>query len=165
MGFRAFSLLIGALVLLGAIAAVPAGALVLNLRTTPLAYHLIVPIGVMAGSILIGVALISGNRRSASRSKLHGYYEALEKRLAERVPANPATDEFDQYVVRINHDVMDAADWIGANMGGAARARFLDTTGMLAGDVEGAINRRHTNIILSLRRYRENLRAMIESGA
>ena len=127
-----------------------------------------VAVGVMVGSIVIGAALVSGRlrdtRRDWTRPKLQEYYAAIG-RLTERLPANLSAEEFEQYVLRVNRQVTEAADWIGTNLGGSARAKFLETHGMPAPEAHGAINPRHNSIILSLTRYRENLLAMIENKA
>ncbi len=79
------------------------------------------------------------------------------------MPANLSAEEFDQYVLRVNHRIAEAADWIGTNLGGSARAKFLNTYGMSAVQAQGAINLRHNNIILNLTRYQENLLTLIEN--
>ncbi len=123
-----------------------------------------VAVGVMVGSLVIGAALVSGKlggkRRDWARPKLQEYYATIE-RLTERLPANLSAEEFEQYVLRVNHRVAEAADWIGTNLGGSARATFLDTRGMPAVQTHGAINPRHNNIILNLTRYQENLLTLI----
>ena len=125
-----------------------------------------IAVGVMVGSLVVGAALVSGrlrvNRHDWARPKLQEYYAAIG-RLTERLPANLSAEELEQYVLRVNHRVTDAADWIGTNLGGLARAKFLDTHGMPAVQAHGAINPRRNNVILNLARYRENLLAMIEN--
>jgi hypothetical protein len=136
--------------------------------TTPLAHTVMVAVGVTVGSLVIGGALASGrlkvNRHDWARPKLQEFYAAIG-RLTERLPANLSAEEFEHYVLRVNHRVAEAADWIGTNLGVSARAKFLDTHGMPAVQGRGAINPRHNNIILNLTRYRENLLAMIENKA
>ena len=137
-----------------------------NFLTTPLAYTVMIAVGVMAGSIVVGAALVnstlSTERRNRARPKLLEFHATIEQRLAERLPANLSADEFEQYLLRVNRCVTDAADWIGVNLGGSARAKFLDTSGLLAAHDQGAINPRHQNIILNLTCYRKNLLSMIE---
>ena len=122
-----------------------------------------VAVGVTVGSF--GVALVSAklriNRHDWARPKLQEHYAAIG-RLTERLPSNLSAEEFEQYVLRVNHRVAEAADWIGTNLGGSARAKFLDTHGMPACQAAGAINPRHNSIILNLTRYRENLLSMID---
>ncbi len=122
-----------------------------------------VAVGVIVGSF--GAALVSANlwinRHDWARPKLQEHYAAIG-RLTERLPSNLSAEEFEQYVLRVNHRVAEAADWIGTNLGGSARAKFLDRHGMPVGQAAGAINPRHNSIILNLTRYRENLLAMIE---
>jgi len=136
--------------------------------STPLARTVMVAVGVMVGSLVIGAALVSGKLRGKrhdwARPKLQEYYATIE-RLTERLPANLSAEEFEHYVIRVNHRVSEAADWIGTNLGGSARAKFLDTHGTPAVQAQEAINPRHNNIILNLTRYRENLLAMIENKA
>ena len=99
-----------------------------------------VAVGVMVGSLVIGGALASGRlrvqRHDWARPKLQEYYAAIG-RLTEKLPANLSTEEFELYVLRVNHRVSEAADWIGTNLGGSARAKFLDTHGMPPGDYGG----------------------------
>jgi hypothetical protein len=125
-----------------------------------------IAVGVMVGSLVVGAALVSGrlrvNRHDWARPKLQEYYAAIG-RLTERLPANLSAEEFDQYVLRVNHRIAEAADWIGTNLGGSARAKFLNTYGMSAVQAQGAINLRHNNIILNLTRYQENLLTLIEN--
>jgi hypothetical protein len=127
-----------------------------------------VAVGVIVGSLVIGGALANGrlrvHRDDWARPKLQEYYAKIG-RLTERLPANLSAEEFEQYVFRVNYRVSEAADWIGTNLGGSARAKFLDTHGMPVVQAHGAINPRHNSIILNLTRYRENLLAMIENKA
>jgi hypothetical protein len=124
---------------------------------------MMVAVGVIVGSF--GAALVSANlwinRHDWARPKLQEHYAAIG-RLTERLPSDLSAEEFEKYVLRINHGVAEAADWIGTNLGGSARAKFLDTHGMPACQAAGAINPRHNSIIMNLTRYRENLLAMIE---
>ena len=125
-----------------------------------------IAVGVMVGSLVVGAALVSGrlrvNRHDWARPKLQEYYAAIG-RLTERLPANLSAEEFDQYVLRVNHRIAEAADWIGTNLGGSARAKFLNTYGMSAVQAQGAITLRHNNIILNLTLYQENLLTLIEN--
>jgi hypothetical protein len=126
-----------------------------------------VAIGVMVGSLAVGGVLASGrlkvNRHDWARPKLQEYYAVIE-RLTERLPADLSAEEFEQYVLRVNHRVAEVADWIGTNLGGSARAKFLDTHATPAVQAHGAISPRHNNIMLNLARYRENLLAMIKNN-
>jgi hypothetical protein len=136
--------------------------------TTPFARTMMVAVGTILGSLLIAAVLATGklrvHRHDWARPKLQEYYAAIGE-LTERLPANLSAEEFDHYVLRVNHRVAEVADWIGTNLGGSARAKFLDTHGMPAVQAHRAINPRHNNIILNLTRYRENLLAMIEHNA
>jgi hypothetical protein len=135
--------------------------------STPLAQTVMVAIGVMVGSLAVGGVLASVrlkvNRHDWARPKLQEYHAAIE-RLTEGLPANLSAEEFEQYVLRVNHRVAEVADWIGTNLGGSARAKFLDTHATPAVQAHGAINPRHNNIMLNLARYRENLLAMIKNN-
>jgi hypothetical protein len=133
---------------------------------TPFAHIVLTAVGVIVGSIVVGGVLASGmlkvNRHAWARPKLQEHYAAIG-RLTEGLPANLSAEEFERYVLRVNHRVAEAADWIGTNLGGLARARFLDTHGMPTVQAHGAINPRHNNIVLSLARYQENLLTLIEN--
>lgn len=122
-------------------------------------------VGVIVGSLVVGGVLASGrlrvNRHDWARPKLQEYYAAIG-RLTERLPANLSAEEFEQYVLRVNHRVAEAADWIGTNLGGSARAKFLNIYGIPAVQAQGAINPRHNNIMLNLTRYQENLLTLID---
>jgi hypothetical protein len=109
--------------------------------------------------------LDAGRRSKEARAKLRYFYTQIGDVLDETLPDDLALEEFEKYVARSNRCVSEAAAWIGANIGDAARARFLDKSGMLAAQVQGAINPRHNAIILNLSRYKQNLQAMIESEA
>jgi hypothetical protein len=59
--------------------------------TTPLAHTVMVAVGVIVGSLVVGGVLASGrlkvNRHDWARPKLQEYYAAIG-RLTERLPAN-----------------------------------------------------------------------------
>jgi hypothetical protein len=133
--------------------------------TTPLAQTVMIAVGVMVGSLVVGGVLASGklkfNRHDWARPKLQEYYAAIG-RLTEGLPANLSAEEFEQYVLRVNHRVAEVADWLGTNLGGSARAKFLDTHGTPAVQAPGAINPRHNNIVMNLARYQENLLTLID---
>lgn len=132
---------------------------------TPFAHTVLMAVGVIVGSLVVGGVLASGrlrvNRHDWARPKLQEYYAAIG-RLTERLPANLSAEEFEQYVLRVNHRVAEAADWIGTNLGGSARAKFLNIYGIPAVQAQGAINPRHNNIMLNLTRYQENLLTLID---
>jgi hypothetical protein len=133
--------------------------------STPFAHTVLIAVGVIVGSLVVGGVLASGrlrvNRHDWARPKLQEYYAAIG-RLTERLPANLSAEEFEQYVLRVNHRVAEAADWIGTNLGGSARAKFLNIYGIPAVQAQGAINPRHNNIMLNLTRYQENLLTLID---
>jgi hypothetical protein len=133
--------------------------------STPFAHTVLMAVGVIVGSLVVGGVLASGrlrvNRHDWARPKLQEYYAAIG-RLTERLPANLSAEEFEQYVLRVNHRVAEAADWIGTNLGGSARAKFLNIYGIPAVQAQGAINPRHNNIMLNLTRYQENLLTLID---
>ena len=132
--------------------------------STPFAHIVLTAVGVIVGSIVVGGVLASGrlkfNRHAWARPKLQEHYAAIG-RLTAGLPTNLSAEEFEQYVLRVNHRVAEAADWIGTNLGGSARARFLDTHRTPAAQAHGAINPRHNNIVLNLARYQENLLNLI----
>ena len=129
------------------------------------AITVLMAVGVIVGSLVVGGVLASGrlrvNRHDWARPKLQEYYAAIG-RLTERLPANLSAEEFEQYVLRVNHRVAEAADWIGTNLGGSARAKFLNIYGIPAVQAPDAINPRHNNIMLNLTRYQENLLTLID---
>ena len=133
---------------------------------TPFAHTVMIAVGVMIGSLVVGGVIASGrlkvNRHAWARPKLQEYYAAIG-RLTAGLPANLSAEEFEQYVLRVNHRVAEAADWIGTNLGGSARAKFLDAHGTPAVQAPGAINPRHSNIVLNLARYQENLLTLIDN--
>jgi hypothetical protein len=133
--------------------------------STPFAHTVLMAVGVIVGSLVVGGVLASGrlrvNRHDWARPKLQEYYAAIG-RLTERLPANLSAEEFEQYVLRVNHRVAEAADWIGTNLGGSARAKFLNIYGIPAVQAQDAINPRHNNIMLNLTRYQENLLTLID---
>jgi hypothetical protein len=133
--------------------------------STPFVHTVLIAVGVIVGSLVVRGVLASGrlrvNRHDWARPKLQEYYAAIG-RLTERLPANLSAEEFEQYVLRVNHRVAEAADWIGTNLGGSARAKFLNIYGIPAVQAQGAINPRHNNIMLNLTRYQENLLTLID---
>src|SRR5262245_46971483 len=108
--------------------------------STPFAHTVLIAVGVIVGSLVVGGVLASGrlkvNRHDWARPKLQEYYAAIG-RLTERLPAHLSAEEFEQYVLRVNHRVAEAADWIGTNLGGSARAKFLNIYGVSAVQAQG----------------------------
>ncbi len=103
--------------------------------------------------------------RAEIKDKLHSFYWELSNLLAVRFDKNAPLPEFEKYCDDVEYFLNNAAAWIRDNMGAAAQARFLDNSGMTAGFYRGAYNKTHSDILLNLNKFQENLSALIESPA
>ncbi|GEC56720.1 hypothetical protein ABIF38_008806 [Bradyrhizobium japonicum] len=103
--------------------------------------------------------------KSLKQQALQGFYVSVGPIIDRKLPKDIPESEFDRYIDEVDAWVNSCADWIGNHMGIAARERFLDRTGMMAGQFFGAINKTHNNALQNLTRFRQNLLVLIESEA
>jgi hypothetical protein len=107
----------------------------------------------------------ASDKRAAIRAKLQQFYVDGGPIINRHLPKDISKEDFDKYVAEANQWVNDTANWIGENLGIAARERFLDRTGMLAMTDPSAVNETHHAVRQNLTRMRQNLQVLIESGA
>ena len=96
---------------------------------------------------------------------LRSFYVSAGPIITRELPKTISEIDFDNYLKEANTWAASCADWISKNMGDAARARFLDRTGMDDASYRGAVNERHNSVMANLTRFRQNLLAMIEGNA
>ena len=100
--------------------------------------------------------------RGLKVAELKKFYVELGPLIDRVLPKDMSPPDFESYRSETNKWVQRSAEWIFTNMGEAARARFLDRTGIVAAYYSGAINETHNNIIGNLIKFRQNLLALIE---
>ncbi len=99
--------------------------------------------------------------RPPALEQLNKFYVEIGPLIERSLPKDdPAA--IDAHVKNTSQWVNNTAKWIGDNLGGPAKERFLDRTGMLAGEYLGAASAQHSAVISNLTRYRRNLRDLIE---
>ena len=79
-------------------------------------------------------------RRPPALEHLNKFYVELGPLISRKLPKNDAA-AFEAYLQATNTWVSETAKWIEDNLGEAARAKFLDTTGMMAADTPGSRQR------------------------
>jgi hypothetical protein len=103
-------------------------------------------------------------RRPPALERLNEFYVEVGPLIGRKLQKDD-TAEFEAYLEDANTWIIGTAKWIEDNLGEAARAKFLDRTGMMAAAVQGAVNERHNNVLLNLIQFRQNLSALIENEA
>ena len=103
-------------------------------------------------------------RRPPALERLNKFYVEIGPLISRKFPKNDPV-AFEAYLKDANTWTNGTAKWIEDNLGEAARARFLDTTGLMAAEVQGAVNEQHNNVLLKLTQFRQNLSALIENEA
>lgn len=99
--------------------------------------------------------------RPHALDQLNKFYVEIEPLIKRNIPKNDPV-ALEAHFEATKGWLNATAKWIGDNLGDAARAKFLDTTGMIYASVQGAVNERHNSLLLQLMQYRQNLSALIE---
>lgn len=131
----------------------------------------IVPALTVAGLIVVALywyirrdfQRIHTTRATQIREQLEQFYIHAGTILGRKLPKDISKDDFEKYVAEADSWANTAGNWIGTNLGTAARARFFDRTGMMAVTVLGAVNKEHDNLIQSITRLRKNLATLIDN--
>jgi hypothetical protein len=103
-------------------------------------------------------------RRPPALERLNEFYVEVGPLIGRKLPKDD-TASFEAYLNEANTWTNGTAKWIEDSLGKAARARFLDTTGIMAAYVQGAVNERHNDVLQKLIKFRQNLSALIENEA
>lgn len=99
--------------------------------------------------------------KAARKAQLQKFYLEGGDLLARQLPKDMSADDFKKYEADCNGWLNRTINWIGENMGDAAKARFLDTSGYLSFSYSNAVNAEHGKIIGAINNYRKNLQALI----
>lgn len=114
---------------------------------------------------LIAQSSIISDKRAAIRTQLQQFYIESDKFINADLPKNISEEDFKKYSDDATAWANNTADWIGTNLGAAARAKFLDKSGALSMSYSNSVNNVHNNILNSLNAFRKNLSTLIETGA
>ena len=109
--------------------------------------------------------LPASSRRAKIRATLHGFYLKAGELVDRRLPKDISPEAFGAYEAEANAWLNETQQWIGTNLGAAARSRFLDRGAILTRLYPHAANNEHQNIINVLVGFRRNLATLIESEA
>jgi hypothetical protein len=104
-------------------------------------------------------------RQAMIKGKLHQLFVEIGPLIDRQMPKDIPPDEFQKYMDDVQAWVNKSANWIRQNMGEAARAKFLDRTGMMGMSYSLAVNPQHNTIIQNLSRFRQNVNDLIQSNA
>jgi hypothetical protein len=105
------------------------------------------------------------DKRKAIRAQLQQFYIQLGNLLDQSLPKDISQEDFDKYKQDASEIVNGVAQWIKANMGDAALARFTDRSGMSDVHYPLAVNDTHNLMLMNQTRFRQNILALIESSA
>src|ERR1700730_2447171 len=139
---------------------------VLTIR--PITLELVAIIAIIFLELAVPLSIygyVAGKDRSAIVAQLQKCYIEVGPIITRPLPKDISEADFNKYIEEANAWVNNCANWIGENIGTPARERFMDRTGGSAGFIFGAANKKHSDIILALTRFRQNLIGLIENGA
>jgi|SRR6185437_2033401 len=105
------------------------------------------------------------DKRAAKREQLQKFYIECGQLLNQPLQKPISDEDFKKYTDAADEWLNRTATWINQNLGEAATARFLDTSGAMSFSYSGAVNPQHNNIINSLTTFRKNLSILIETNA
>jgi hypothetical protein len=84
------------------------------------------------------------------------------REIANRLlPKDISPDDFNHYKSDADAWLHKTVNWIQANLGEVAKARFLDTSGMLTFSYGGAVNSEHSQIVNGVNNFCKNLQTLI----
>lgn len=105
------------------------------------------------------------DRRAEIRAKLQEFYIEAGSLLDANIPKGIGDEEFKKYSDGADLWATNTANWIGTNLGPAARAKFLDRSSAPFLMYNAAANEKHNTIINALTAFRKNLSTLIETSA
>jgi hypothetical protein len=101
------------------------------------------------------------NDNKARKAELQKFYLEGGALLSTPLAKDISADDFKKYANDCNAWLNRTVQWIGVNMGDAAKARFLDTSGSLSFSYSNAVNAEHEKIIGGINNFRKNLQVLI----
>ncbi len=116
-------------------------------------------------SLLTAQAEAIGDKRVETREQLHKFYVESETLLNTVIPKDISSEDFQIYSDNVNNWATSAANWIGENLGAAARAKFLDRSSVPYLSYGRQVNDQHNAIINALVAFGKNLSTLIETSA
>jgi hypothetical protein len=105
------------------------------------------------------------DKRAATRDKLQEFYIEAGMLLDTQIAKGVSDEDFKKYADGIDVWLNNTANWIGGNLGPAAKAKFLDRSSAPFMMYNAAANDKHNNIINALTAFRKNLSTLIETNA
>jgi hypothetical protein len=99
--------------------------------------------------------------KSARKAQLQKFYLEGGELLQRQITKETSDADFSKYEDECNAWLNKTINWIGENMGDAAKARFLDTSGNLSFSYPNARNEEHGKIIGGVNNFRKNLQVLI----
>jgi hypothetical protein len=105
------------------------------------------------------------DKRAAKREKLQALYIECGNLLNAQIPKSITEADFKKYSDAVDAWLNVAANWIGENLGEAAKAKFLDRSSAPFLMYDAAANTQHNNILNALNAFRKNLSTLIETSA
>jgi hypothetical protein len=114
---------------------------------------------------LLARAAVAVDKRAAKREKLQELFIESGNLLNAQVPKGISDVEFKKYSDAVDAWLNGAANWVGGNLGEAAKAKFLDRSSTPFLMYDAAVNTQHNNIINALTAFRKNLSTLIETSA
>jgi hypothetical protein len=116
-------------------------------------------------ALLIAQAEAVPDKRAAIRTRLQQFYIVGGQILDANIPKDILPADFKKYEELGDSWTTETANWIGENIGLAARAKFLDRSSAPFLIYDRKVNDTHNNIINALVAYRKNLSTLIETSA
>jgi hypothetical protein len=99
--------------------------------------------------------------KESKKVQLQQFYMEGRELANRSLPKDMSPEDFKKYSDEGNVWLNKVVAWVQQNMGDAAKARLLDTSGMMTFAYGGAINEEHSRIINGLNNYCKNLQTLI----
>ncbi len=96
-------------------------------------------------------------------AQLQSLYAEVGPIIEANLPKDISTEDFEKWAAAAQNWADTTANWINANLGVAAAARFTDRSGALTFSYSRAVNSKHEAILNGLTQLRKNLTTIIES--
>jgi hypothetical protein len=115
--------------------------------------------------LLTSQASANVDKRRAIRSQLQEFYIEGGQIVDANLPKDISEEDFKKYSDIADQWTNTTANWIGLNLGDAARAKFLDRSSAPFLMYDKKVNEQHNNIINAVVAFRKNLSTLIETNA
>jgi hypothetical protein len=99
--------------------------------------------------------------RASIKEQLKNFFVTSNDIFFRQLPKDISNEDFQKFVADSNRWFNETAQWIYANLGPAAAAKFADIGGILPINWDRAANPTHNGIINSMTKYRSNLQNLI----